>query len=84
MSFSLNFNEIIGSIDEKLEVVKMKQEMQQKDDCIQELLKRIEQLEKKVDTHTSEKINTSNENQSDSTEIPSQINIVNQAKTAKG
>lgn len=34
MSFSLNFNEIIGSIDEKSEVSKMKQEMESKDDCI--------------------------------------------------
>lgn len=34
MSFSLNFNEIIGSIDEKSDVVKMKHEMQQKDECI--------------------------------------------------
>jgi len=27
MSFSLNFNEIIGKIDERSDVVKMKQEM---------------------------------------------------------
>lgn len=34
MSFSLNFNEIIDSIDEKSEVLKMKQEMQNKDEYI--------------------------------------------------
>jgi hypothetical protein len=34
MSFSLNFNEIIGSMDEKSEMRKMKSELQQKDDCI--------------------------------------------------
>ena len=42
MSFSLNFHDIIGKIDEKSEVIKMKQEMHQKDECIQALLKRIE------------------------------------------
>jgi hypothetical protein len=75
MSFSLNFNEIIGKIDEKSEVIKMKQEMQQKDECIQALLKRIELLEKgKIsDLGTEKVVNTSNEGQSDSTatDVPS-------------
>lgn len=34
MSFSLNFKEIIGSIDEKTEMEKMKMELQEKDDYI--------------------------------------------------
>lgn len=53
MSFSLNFNEIIGSMDEKSEMRKMKSELQQKDDCIRELLRKIEQLDTKVTRHAS-------------------------------
>ena len=34
MSFQLNINEIIGSIDEKSELKKMKQELHNKDRCI--------------------------------------------------
>jgi hypothetical protein len=34
LSFSSNFKDIIGSIDDKYDVDKMKQELQQKDDCI--------------------------------------------------
>lgn len=48
MSFSLNFKEIIGSIDEKSEMDKMRVELQQKDEYIQELLKRIDELDGKV------------------------------------
>jgi len=54
MSFSLNINEIIGSFDEnnsntnKSELIKIKEEIQQKDECIQELLKKIESLDKVV------------------------------------
>jgi hypothetical protein len=45
MSFQLNINEIIGSIDEKSELQKMKEELHTKDLCIVELLKKIEHLE---------------------------------------
>ena len=48
MSFQLNINEIIGSIDEKSELQKMKEELQNKDRCIQELLRKIEQLDRTV------------------------------------
>jgi len=48
MSFQLNINEIIGSIDEKSEMQKMKEELQSKDKCIQELLKKIELLDRTV------------------------------------
>ena len=48
MSFQLNINEIIGSIDEKSELQKMKEELQNKDRCIEELLKKIEQLDRTV------------------------------------
>lgn len=48
MSFSLNFNDIIGSVDEKSEMDKLKVELKAKDNCIQELLKRIEELDQKV------------------------------------
>ena len=34
LSFSQNLNEIIGSLDEKSEMVKMRNELQEKDDCI--------------------------------------------------
>jgi hypothetical protein len=34
MSFQLNINEIIGSIDEKSELQKMKEELHNKDRCI--------------------------------------------------
>ena len=43
MSVSLNFKEIIRSIDEKTELEKMKQELQEKDDIIQHLLKKIDE-----------------------------------------
>lgn len=55
MSFQLNINEIIGSIDEKSEIVKMKQELQSKDKCIAELLKRIEQLDRNVSLFRDQK-----------------------------
>ena len=42
----MNINEIIGSIDEKSELQKMKEELHSKDRCIQELLKKIEQLDR--------------------------------------
>lgn len=48
MSFQLNINEIIGSIDEKSELQVMKEELHDKDRCIQELLKKIEQLDRTV------------------------------------
>jgi hypothetical protein len=38
MSFSYNLNDLIGSMDEKVEIKKMKDELQEKDKCIQELL----------------------------------------------
>ena len=40
-SFSYNLNEFIGSIDEKAEIKKMKDELLEKDKCIEELLYRI-------------------------------------------
>lgn len=52
MSFQLNINEIIGSIDEKSELQKMKEELNSKDRCIQELLKKIEQLDRTVHHQT--------------------------------
>lgn len=42
MSFSYNLNDLIGSMDEKVEIKKMKNELQEKDNCIKELLERIE------------------------------------------
>ncbi len=48
MSFQLNINEIIGSIDEKSELQKMKEELISKDQCIKELLRKIEQLDRAV------------------------------------
>lgn len=53
MSFQLNINEIIGSIDEKSELQKMKEELHTKDLCIVELLKKIEHLEQKVNKFTA-------------------------------
>jgi hypothetical protein len=42
MSLCYNLNEFIGSMDEKIELKKMKDELQEKDACIQELLRKIE------------------------------------------
>ncbi len=55
MSFQLNINEIIGSIDEKSELQKMKEELHNKDRCIQELLMKIEQLDRTVNNFKDSK-----------------------------
>lgn len=55
MSFQLNINEIIESIDEKSEIVKMKEELQSKDECIRELLKKIEHLDQTVSLFKDQK-----------------------------
>ncbi|CDW81575.1 UNKNOWN [Stylonychia lemnae] len=74
MSFSQNLNEIIGSLDEKSEFVKMKNELQEKDECIQELLRRIDQLDKKVNTHSQNRLPIDKDFQQQKS-----INIVNLA-----
>lgn len=48
ISFSMNINEIIGSFEDKTEIQRMKEELSNKDQCIVELLKKIEQLDKAV------------------------------------
>lgn len=60
MSFTLNFKEIIGSIDEKTEMEKMKMELQEKDDYIQFLLKRLEEQDHKLHNKSGDPTITTN------------------------
>lgn len=77
MSFSLNFNDIIGSVDEKSEMDKLKGELQAKDNCIQELLKKIEELDQKVKCFAAVTSSSGKSGAPKSSSKEDQINIVN-------
>lgn len=83
ISFQLNINEIIGSIDERSELQKMKEELHNKDQCIQDLLKKIEKLDRTVNNFRDQKSRDYTTASSGGMQDNSMLNAISLAKVNK-